>query len=218
MQFMIDFENTGSAGLRGASFLLPEDTVTIFYSESSDKAESGFMSDIFASGCVCRGYKLFRSGKNSLDFYIASELGRIFGNGYAGKAAIVSKDQGFKGVADFWRYCSDEKHAVILDSTIEKCIHEAQERNERTYHVRQRLKRVSIEAELSAYKERNRMKSLIHNALAETEFAETAEEVQNIISEQPERKIIYLNTLKRFGKRDGLKIYRSVRKVLDLKD
>ena len=90
MQFMIDFENTGSAGLRGASFLLPEDTVTIFYSESSDKAESGFMSDIFASGCVCRGYKLFRSGKNSLDFYIASELCRIFGNGYAGKAAIVS--------------------------------------------------------------------------------------------------------------------------------
>ena len=153
-----------------------------------------------------------------LDFYIASELGRIFGNGYAGKAAIVSKDQGFKGVADFWRYCSDEKHTVILDSTIEKCIHEAQERNERTYHVRQRLKRVSIEAELSAYKERNRMKSLIHNALAETEFAETAEEVQNIISKQPERKIIYLNTLKRFGKRDGLKIYRSVRKVLDLKD
>ena len=174
MQFMVDFENTGSAGLRGASFLLPEDTVTIFYSESSDKAESGFMSDIFASGCVCRGYKLFRSGKNSLDFYIASELGRIFGNGYAGKAAIVSKDQGFKGVADFWRYCSDEKHMVILDSTIEKCIHEAQERNERTYHVRQRLKRVSIEAELSAYKERNRMKSLVHNALAETEFAETA--------------------------------------------
>ena len=103
MQFMIDFENTGSAGLRGASFLLPEDTVTIFYSESSDKAESGFMSDIFASGCVCRGYKLFRSGKNSLDFYIASELGRIFGNGYAGKAAIVSKDQGFKGVADLDR-------------------------------------------------------------------------------------------------------------------
>ena len=49
MQFMIDFENTGSAGLRGASFLLPEDTVTIFYSESSDKAESGFMSDLFAS-------------------------------------------------------------------------------------------------------------------------------------------------------------------------
>ena len=41
MQFMVDFENTGSAGLRGASFLLPEDTVTIFYSESSDKAESG---------------------------------------------------------------------------------------------------------------------------------------------------------------------------------
>ena len=78
MQFMIDFENTGSAGLRGASFLLPEDTVTIFYSECSDKAESGFMSDIFASGCVCRGYKLFRAGKNSLDFYIASELGRIF--------------------------------------------------------------------------------------------------------------------------------------------
>ena len=77
MQFMVDFENTGSAGLRGASFLLPEDTVTIFYSESSDKAESGFMSDIFASGCVCRGYKLFRAGKNSLDFYIASELGRI---------------------------------------------------------------------------------------------------------------------------------------------
>lgn len=82
----------------------------------------------------------------------------------------------------------------------------------------QRLKRVSLEAELSAYKERNRMKSLIYNALAEIEFAETAEEVQNIISKRPEHKIIYLNTLKRFGKRDGLKIYRSVRNVLDAKD
>lgn len=82
----------------------------------------------------------------------------------------------------------------------------------------QRLKRVSLEAELSAYKERNRMKSLIHNALAEIEFAETAEEVQNIISKQPKHKIIYLNILKQFGKRDGLKIYRSVRNVLDAKD
>ncbi len=103
MYFLIDFENVGSEGLKGAEYLLKEDTVIIFFSRACEQIHQGCLHQIMESFCRLDICKLKKTGKNGLDFYIATKAGEIFGSGYLGKAAIVSRDQGFMAVRDYWR-------------------------------------------------------------------------------------------------------------------
>ena len=78
IHFMIDFENTRSKGLQGAEYLQPDDFVTIFYSQFCMKIERRRFRQLKESGCSFRLCKLQKTGKNALDFYIASHIGEIF--------------------------------------------------------------------------------------------------------------------------------------------
>ena len=62
MYFMIDYENTGGQGLRGAEYLGAEDKVIIFYSKSCDKIEYGLLKLILDSGSGLELCRLERSG------------------------------------------------------------------------------------------------------------------------------------------------------------
>ena len=92
MLFLVDYENVSKAGMKGSSFLDERDQIVIFYSEARKNAERRILEDITSSGCVFEVCKLCRTGKNALDFYIASRLGEMIGNGYEGISVIVSSD------------------------------------------------------------------------------------------------------------------------------
>ena len=94
MLFLIDYENVGRAGMRGSEFLNPQDHVIVFYSEVQKNAERRSLENIVSSGCVFEICKLYRTGKNALDFYIVSRLGQLIGGGYEGISVIVSQDCG----------------------------------------------------------------------------------------------------------------------------
>ena len=68
MQFLIDYENVHSAGLRGTEFLTDEDTVVLFYRDGNEKIEQGALKRIVQSGCKMELRKLKTKGKNALDF------------------------------------------------------------------------------------------------------------------------------------------------------
>ncbi len=159
MYFLVDFENVLSDGLRGAQYLKADDTVIIFYSQVCDKVQQGVIRQIMDSACHLDICKLQKQGKNALDFYIATCLGAVFGSGYAGKAAIVSRDQGFTAVRDYWKGYAGKTAEVILGPTLEQCILSANEK-------------------------------------------------------QSGRKILYLDSVKTFGKKDGLEIYRKMRYLM----
>ena len=106
IHFMIDFENTGSRGLQGAEYLQPNDSVTIFYSQACMKIEQRRFCQVKESGCDFHICKLQKPGKNALDFYIASRIGEICGQGYMGMTAIVSNDTGFQAVREYWKNCA----------------------------------------------------------------------------------------------------------------
>ena len=79
MLFLIDYENVGRAGMRGCEYLDVQDHVVLFYSEGKKNAERRSLDQITSSGCVFEICKLYRMGKNALDFYIASKLGEMIG-------------------------------------------------------------------------------------------------------------------------------------------
>ena len=154
MNFMIDFENTRDRGLDGVEYLTKEDSVTIFYSNSCKKIGQGRLQQIIDSKCEFDICCLQNTGKNALDFYIASRIGEIYGSGFSGTTAIVSKDNGFKAVKDYWKSCSCEQRNIILKPVIQESILSANEDSVRRLIIKEKLKDVDISIEFKKYEER----------------------------------------------------------------
>ena len=93
MYFLVDFENVRSGGLRGVDYLEESDYLTIFFSNAAHSCENRYLEDIERSGCHFDTCKLKNTGKNGLDFYIASRVGEFYGTGHKERLAIISKDQ-----------------------------------------------------------------------------------------------------------------------------
>ena len=81
MLFLIDYENVGNAGMKGCGYLDARDYVIVFYSEARRHMEQRILEQVTASGCAFEICKLYKAGKNALDFYIASRLGELIGGG-----------------------------------------------------------------------------------------------------------------------------------------
>lgn len=84
LHFLVDFENVGNQGLQGTSWLNAEDSITIFFSQTKAKIEQRKLQQIIRSKCDFQICRLDKTGKNALDFYIATRVGEIYGSGYAG--------------------------------------------------------------------------------------------------------------------------------------
>ncbi len=210
--FLIDFENVGDDGLKGAEYLLDEDVVIIFYSQACEKIRQGNLMQIMDSFCHLDICKLKKQGKNALDFYISTKIGEIFGSGYSGKAAIVSKDHGFSAVHDYWK-SQGKSREVILGSTLEQCILSANENRLRTLQVRELLKPVRLDTEFARHQERLRVRKVLQAAFADSGYEEYLGQIQHLFEKQPSKKILYLDSVKTFGKKDGLAIYHMMKQL-----
>lgn len=100
---LVDYENVSSTdGLKGVEYLNENDTLIIFYSQCCEKIRAEYIEMIEKSRCEFKTYKLARTGKNALDFYIAVECG-VLGSRGENQISIISKDKGFGAVSDFFR-------------------------------------------------------------------------------------------------------------------
>ena len=156
MLFLIDYENVGNAGMKGCGYLDARDYVIVFYSEARRHMEQRILEQVTASGCAFEICKLCKTGKNALDFYIASRLGELIGGGYDGIGVIVSNDGGFGAVRDYWEKRAAHKRKILLASCVEDGIVSGNENNERTAALRRLRENLSIGEYYSAYKEKTR--------------------------------------------------------------
>ena len=101
--YLIDFENVRSDGLRGINWLSENDTVVIFYSNNADTLTFEAMDLILNSNATIQKYKIARGGKNALDFQLATYLGYLIHENSNPYFYIISKDNGFHYVIDFWK-------------------------------------------------------------------------------------------------------------------
>lgn len=213
IHFMVDFENVRSAGLQGSEYLHSDDSVTIFYSDCCLQIENGKIQQIFRACCEFDICRLRKTGKNALDFYIASRIGLVFGGGYTGDIAIVSKDKGFQAVQEYWRGAAPARK-VVLKPDIEQCIVSSGENSERSQAIREKKCVVSLEGEFEKYKERQRIQSEVQELFDDTKYGSEIGKIIDIIQAKSTPKVLYLDTLKRFGKKDGLEIYSKIKEVV----
>ena len=212
MLFLIDYENVGCAGMKGCNYLNAQDYTIVFYSEAKQHMEKRDLENITASGCIFEVCKLCKTGKNALDFYIASRLGELFGEGYSGVAVIVSNDSGFQAVRDYWEKRATPKRRIILSNCIEDGIVSGNENNERTRELRRVREKLTIGGYYSAYTERIRIKAVLQKIFDGTQYESKVEEIQNMLDgKEKNSKIIYLDSLHLFGRKGGLEVYHKLK-------
>lgn len=212
MLFLVDYENIGNMGMKGCCYLNESDHVVIFYSDARRHMERRYLEDIANTGSVFEICKLYKSGKNALDFYIASKLGELFGSGFSGTAVIVSQDNGFQAVCDYWGKRAIPKRTVLLSSCVEEGIVSGNENNERTRELRRLRENLTIGGYFADYTETLRVKEVIKNLFDGTEYEEMTGEIQKLMEEKKKMpKLIYLNCLHSFGRDNGLAIYNRMK-------
>lgn len=212
MLFLVDYENVGNMGMKGSQYLNTSDYMIVFYSEAKKNMERRFLEDITNSGCVFEICKLCKSGKNALDFYIASKLGELFGDGFMGTAVIVSHDNGFQAVRDYWEKRAVHKRRVLLSACIEDGIVSSNENSDRARELKRLRENLTIGGFFADYTEKMRIKAVIKKLFDGTEYEGMTEQIQKLMIEKEKTpRIIYLKCLRSFGRDGGLAIYNRMK-------
>lgn len=101
--YFIDYENVNESGLEGIDRLSPEDLVVIFYSDGIKSVPMGRTVELVRSRAEVSFIRIEKTGKNYLDFQLATYMGYLIGCGKGKSTVIVSKDTGFDSVVNFWK-------------------------------------------------------------------------------------------------------------------
>lgn len=217
MLFLIDYENVSNAGMRGSEYLDARDHVIIFYSDARSYMERRLIDAVISSGCIFETCKLYKTGKNALDFYIVSRLGEMIGSGYEGIPVIVSKDSGYYAAVDYWTKKAPRKRRVYLAHSIEDGILDANEKNARTKELSIATDTLAIEKYYNAYAEKLRVKSVLEKIFAGTEYETKTNEILDMVQgKENTPKLVYLKSLRQFGRKGGLEVYNRLKACEEL--
>lgn len=115
--YLVDFENVNGDGLTGIEQLKAEDCVTIFYSKNAATISFEVHQALNNTKAQIEYMKVESGTKNALDFQLVSFLGYLMAEDKYKKYYIVTKDKGYKAVADFW---AETHKPVSLVANLEK--------------------------------------------------------------------------------------------------
>ena len=216
---LVDYENVSSSGgLKGVEYLNEKDTLIIFYSQCCEKIRAEYIEMIEKSRCGFKIYKLSRTGKNALDFYIAVECGFISANGEK-QIAIVSKDKGFSAIADFFRVKNEMENVMVyMAPNVEETLLKlpTPENAERRSIIKEKSKSLNIEAEQARIQEHSAFVDKIVKAFEGTVYEKKTDSILRFIEERDINvpKLLYTGSLHEFGREDGRVIYQMLKRVV----
>ena len=216
---LVDYENVSSTdGLKCVEYLNQKDTLIIFYSQSCEKIRAEYIELIEKSKCEFNAYKLVKTVKNALDFYIASECGFLTSKGEK-QIGIISKDKGFSAIVDFFSVKSETGDVkVYVAANVESVLLalSASEDEVRKSLIKEKVKVLNIGAEHSRIKEHKDLINKITKIFKGTEYENQTENILKFLEdfEMKGPKILYRNSLHEFGREDGRAIFRMVKNVV----
>ena len=216
---LVDYENVATTdGLKGAEYLHENDTIVIFYSQSCEKVRAEYIEMIERSKCEFRAYKLVKTGKNALDFYIATECGCLSASSER-QICIISRDKGFAAIADFFRIkCESQNTMVLVAPNIEKALLalNAPEDAERKKLIKEKSRTLNIDSEQARIKEHREFVNKIIKTFEGTEYEKKTDNILNFIENQEMKtpRVLYTGSLHEFGREDGRSIYQILKHVV----
>lgn len=216
---LVDYENVFTTdGLKGAEYLNEKDTIIIFYSQCCEKIRAEYIDMIEKSQCEFKTYKLARTGKNALDFYIAAECGCLSANGEK-QISIISKDKGFSAIADSFRIKFEAEGVTVhVAPNIEKALSSlnASEDAGRKKLIKEKSRTLNIDSEQARIKEHREFVNKIIKTFEGTEYEKKTNNILRFIEKQDEKtpRVLYTGSLHEFGREDGRAIYQMLKQVV----
>lgn len=216
---LVDYENVSTTdGLKGVEYLNETDTLIIFYSQCCEKIRAEYIEMIEKCQCDFKTYKLARTGKNALDFYIAVECG-VLGSRGENQISIISKDKGFGAVSDFFRIQEElDGVTVRVASNIENALVAliAPEDEARKLLIKEKTRTLSIDAEQARIMEHRAFIEKIIQAFEGTEYEDKTEKIIRFIEgrEAKTPRLLYTGSMHEFGREDGRAIYQVLKQVV----
>lgn len=216
---LVDYENVSTTdGLKGAEYLNENDTLIIFYSQCCEKIRAEYIEQIEKSQCEFKTYKLVRTGKNALDFYIAAECG-ILGSRGEKQISIISKDKGFGAVSDFFQIQEEVDGVTVrAASNIENALAalNAPEDEARKKLIKEKMRTLSIDTEQARIKEYRTFVEKITKAFEGTEYEAKTDKIIRFMEEQDVKTpgFLYTGSMHEFGREDGRAIYQVLKQVV----
>jgi len=169
------------------------------------------MKDIEMSGCDFEICRLQNVRKNALDFYIASKVGEIYAVDKDAKVAIISADKGYRSVMDYWEPRLSASRQLVCCKSLAKAISHVKGEGARKLLVQERMAILDLQTEYGKYEERKRIVDQITVLFAGTEFETLISQIVDMVISTDKPKILYLTSLKYFGKKDGTEVYRKIK-------
>ena len=216
---LVDYENVSTTdGLKGVEYLNKNDTLIIFYSQCCEKIRAEYIEMIEKSKCKFRTYKLARTGKNALDFYIAVECG-ILGVQGEKQISIISKDKGFGAVSDFFKIQEELAGVVVrVASNVENALVALNTPGDETRKrlIKEKTRTLSIDAEQARITEYRAFVEKITKAFAGTEYEKQTDKIIRFIEERDAKtpRVLYTGSMHEFGREDGRAIYQVLKQVV----
>ena len=214
MHILIDYENVGTAGLKGAEYLCVDDIVILFFSMACSNIERMYMECIERQSGDFNIIKLKTVRKNGIDFYIAVRVGQIAEASPESNILIVTKDTGFKSIRDYCQSYTALKNRIIIRDSIEKGIVAIDGDSPRKKTIIQNRERLSIETEYSAFTKYKKIEKDVITVFRGTDYENMASQIIDILDSTTTPRDRYLSSLHTFGIIDGPKIYRIIKNAV----
>lgn len=216
---LVDYENVSTTdGLKGVEYLNKNDTLIIFYSQCCEKIRAEYIDMIEKSQCKLKTYKLAKTGKNALDFYIAVECG-ILGVQGEKQISIISKDKGFSAVSDFFRIQEEIDDVIVrVAPNVENALVtlNAPEDEARKKRIKEKTRTLSIDAEQARITEHRTFVEKITKAFEGTEYEKQTDKIIRFVEGRDAKtpRLLYTGSMHEFGRGDGRAIYQVLKKVV----
>jgi len=208
--FLIDFENVHSEGMTGVDHLTDNDEVVIFYSNNADSITFDILHKLMFCRSKLSYYKIKRGGKNALDFQLSCYLGYRVHSDPEAEFYIISKDNGYDFIMDFWECGYAQVEPKIRRFSNIKTLLQWQDAQKK-----QKIKAIDAVAALAKEEKSDTERIPAGNSPAENapvgnDFSITPEDftvVQTIMEDSKNTHEFYIGMVKRFGQKKGREIY-----------
>lgn len=191
--YLIDYENVNADGMQGVELLSEADHVLIFYSEHADRLTFELHRKLNESAAQVEYIKVGTNKKHALDFQLVSFLGYLLAKHEDERFFIISRDNGFRNVINFW----EEKDVTIVQLT---SIQQSTEKEE-----------PEIEVELLFEDDDDGLQYQVMTATGKTEFAA---DIADCIRSSENRQELHNALAARFRSDNVGEIYKQVKHLL----
>ena len=209
MWLLVDVENVRDAGFSGVEWLTPEDGLVIFYSTCCEKIQRSIMETVEMTGCYVDAVKLERTGKNALDFYIASYIAELASGSSCDEIAVISKDRGFQAVLDYWKWRKPWLK-IHFTTNIMYALFEEYKPSARKDDVHKAMERIPFQSSALRIKRRNWLRQELSIRLDPEINFDIWVLVDSLMECTPGRQT-YLSLMHQYGIENGLIIYQAVK-------